>query len=474
MKKSALRIICFLLILIICLGYTNSLFKFKYSDGIYGVTKFYELEKDTVDVLILGSSHAFENFNTGILWDEYGMSSFVLAGSVQPMWNTYYYLKEALKTQTPELIVLEGYCTVFSSEYSDDSRIIKNNYGLHWSKDKVNSIKTSAPKERWREFLLEYTQYHTRYKELSRADFENNQGNPLYTNWKGFGCNMLTTPLEQLDISGISDRTPLFDKTEKYYRATIELAQESNIPIIVVISPYAGISENEQTLFNSAKDIADEYGVSFLNCNLTSDDIGLDWSVDASDDNHLNYLGNQKFTKYIGEYLANNYEITDHRGDENYSTWQDSAIFIRQMINNQELRDSSDLAVIEPKLHNEHYWIFLSVTGSCSTDDVVFHKLFSSLGIPEGENGIWFITNDSVAWNSSITEEDLFIQTNPHDFHLKHSAKNNGNYDDEIIIDNVDYSKVNNGVNIVVYDNLTKKVVDSIGFNSEDNYSIVR
>ena len=114
MKKSVVRIICFLLILVLCLGYANSVFKVKYGDGIYDVTKFYELEDNTVDVLFLGSSHAFEDFNTGTLWDEYGMSSFILAGSVQPMWNTYFYLKEALKTQTPKLIVLEGYCTVFS------------------------------------------------------------------------------------------------------------------------------------------------------------------------------------------------------------------------------------------------------------------------------------------------------------------------------------------------------------------------
>lgn len=109
MKKSVIRIGSFILILGVILGYVNKVFKVKYSDGIYSVTKFYELEDDTVDVLILGSSHAFENFNTGTLWDEYGMASYILAGSLQPMWNTYYYLKEALKTQTPELIVLEAF-----------------------------------------------------------------------------------------------------------------------------------------------------------------------------------------------------------------------------------------------------------------------------------------------------------------------------------------------------------------------------
>lgn len=59
----------------------NRVFKMKYGDGIYSLTKFYEQKKDSVDVLVLGSSHAFENINTGTLWDEYGMASYVLGGS---------------------------------------------------------------------------------------------------------------------------------------------------------------------------------------------------------------------------------------------------------------------------------------------------------------------------------------------------------------------------------------------------------
>lgn len=62
-----MRIICFLLILILLLYGTGNILKFKNGDGIYSLTKFYELEDDTVDVLVLGSSHAFENFNTGLL-----------------------------------------------------------------------------------------------------------------------------------------------------------------------------------------------------------------------------------------------------------------------------------------------------------------------------------------------------------------------------------------------------------------------
>ncbi len=473
MIKSAARIICFLLILVFCLGYMNSVFKFKYGDGIYDVTKFYELDDNTVDVLFLGSSHAFENFNTGTLWDEYGMSSYVLAGSVQPMWNTYYYLKEALKTQRPGLIVLEGYCTILSMEFIDDSRIIKNNYGLHWSKDKIESLKISSPQERWREFFLEYTQYHTRYNELTGEDFLKDQGNPLYTAWKGFGCNMDTKPFKQIDVSNVADRAPLFDKTEKYYRATIELALENNIPVIVVISPYAGIKVQDQQMFNTANDIAEEYNIPFLNCNLISNDIGIDWAVDAADPDHLNYRGNQKFSKYIGQYLVDNYEIPDHRGVEKYSSWQDDANYIRQMIYDQELTECSELSAITQKLKNENYWIFMSLSGSCNTANTIFSELFDSVGIPKnGETGIWFAAMDGVLWDSSMDGGEFFKTTASNDFHLKSSIDENGSCNNEIIIDNTDYTNVVSGLNIVIFDTMTKKVADSIGFNVYNDYEI--
>ena len=129
--------------------------------------------------------------------------------------------------------------------------------------------------------------------------------------------------------------TPLFNKTEQYYRATIELALKHKIPIIVVISPYAGINEQEQQIYNTASDIAAEYEIPFLNCNLLNGEIGIDWSVDNADGSHLNYSGNQKFSKYIGQYLVNNYKITDHREDKKYSTWQNQADYIRQTFYNK-------------------------------------------------------------------------------------------------------------------------------------------
>ena len=472
MKKSVIRIICFISILFMILFGINKVFKVKYSDGIYGVTKFYELEDNIVDVLFLGSSHAFADFNTGVFWDEHGMASYVLSGSVQPMWNTYYYLKEALKTQKPKLIVLEGYLTTFTDEYSDDSRIIKNNYGLKWSSDKLNSIKISSPKERWAEFILEYEQYHTRYRELSAADFLPNQNYRLYDNWKGFGCSMDTWALESTDVSDVSEREALHDKTEKYYRMTLELAQENSIPIVVVISPYAGINKNEQKMFNTARDIAAEYEIPFVNYNLLLDEIGLDYSTDAADPGHLNYRGNQKYSSYLGEYLKSNYEFPDRRNDERYSSWQYMSDYVRQMIYNQTLKENNDINTIPDFLNNKNYWVFVSVDGTCNPTDETISLFLQKLGIPvDGSQGIWLNQyGKSNIWRSGPNASEQYIRTSAHDFCMRR----NDNGINKIIIDNNEYKNVENGVNIVIYDTVTEKIIDNFGINIDDAYKVER
>lgn len=477
MKKTVIRIVCFVLILIFVLVGVNNIFKVKYGDGIYDVTKFYELENDTVDVLILGSSHAFQDFNTGVLWNEYGMASYILGGSVQPMWNTYYYLKEALKTQTPELIVLEAYMTSFLDEYSDDSRIIKNNYGLKWSVDKINSLMVSIPRERWSEFFLEYPQYHTRYTELSSEDFLENLGNTLFDDWKGFGCNMVTTSLENVDISHIEDEIPLIEKTEKYYRKVIELAKEHDIPILVVVSPYAGITEDEQAMYNMAENIADEYDVEFVNYNLNYRNIGIDYVTDVADAGHLNYRGNVKFTKEIGKYIVDNYQVTDRRGNTEYQTWQDNADYIEELISNQKLLECVDVILFLEQMNNPNYKFLVSVDGTIDSDNLNFVSIISALNIDYiGTNGLWITDNEDIIWSSgNNTEVKQYFTFDRHDICMERLlVDDNGDYANKIIVDNCEYKKVVNGINILVYSIKTESVVDCIGINADTDYTIVR
>lgn len=470
MKKSIIRIVCFLLLLGAVMYGVNNVFELKDADGIYSMTKYYQLDKNSVDVLFLGSSHAFESFNTGTLWDEYGNSSYILGGSLQPLWNTYYYLKEALKTQKPKVIVLEAYMTKLTDDYHDDVRIIKNNYGMRWSVNRVKSIQASAPNERWKEFMLANGQYHSRYATLSSADFMTNQNYTLYDDWKGLGLNMATTPLESIDVSVIDGRIDLTEKTEMYYRMIIELAQKENIPIVVVIAPYAGITEERMQQFNRAYDIAMEYDVPFINYNLLVSDMDLNFYTDSADVAHLNYKGNQKFTSYFGRWLNSEYDLPDHRGDKKYDSWQRNADYIREMIYNELLVESDKVAEIAPKLSNSNYWVMISIDGEVDTDNEVIKGFLTDMSIPaDAKTGIWLRENNGLIWSVESSEAVQYLRSQKHDFCLRSDLNEEGNYINRIIIDNIDMKVLENGINVYVFDAMTECDADLFAIDLNGN-----
>lgn len=477
MKKSVVRILCFLLLLGCVLGYVNRVLSVKDGDGIYNLKKFYELKDDTVDVLVLGSSHAFENINTGTLWDEHGIASFVLGGSVQPMWNTYYYLKEALKTQTPKLIVFEPYVLCFGKEYGDDPRIIKNTFGLKWSRDKIEDIMVSVPRERWAEFMLEYVQYHTRYSQLSEEDFLRDKGDVYYRDWKGFGCNMETMVCDKKDLSQVTESYPMTEKTEEYFRKFMELANENNIPVLIITAPYAAVTEYEQQIYNGVKELAASYGADFINYNLLYDELGLDFSMDMADTSHLNYRGNRKFTSALGDYIAAHYSVPDRRGDEAYASWERNARYISAQIANQELKEASGLAEILGKLLNPDYMLCMSVDGTCTTKAPELAALWEALRITDdADSGVWLIDNGAgVLYRSGEAESSQYVKWDRH--HLQMARAWNAEeevYQNSVLVDQADPRKVQNGVNIIVYSRTTQEVADSIGFDQDSGFALVR
>jgi hypothetical protein len=142
--KNIIGVLIFLTIFVMVFYVVDTTLKFKYADGILTIEDFYHYPDNSIDVLLLGSSHVGVNIDTIQLNEEFGIASYNLWGSVQPTWNSYYYLKEALKTQKPKVVVLEGFLTSQDYEYMDYSRIIKNTLGMKWSLNKLKAIDVSA------------------------------------------------------------------------------------------------------------------------------------------------------------------------------------------------------------------------------------------------------------------------------------------------------------------------------------------
>jgi hypothetical protein len=63
------------------------------------------------------------------------------------------------------------------------------------------------------------------------------------------------------------------------------------------------------------RDYIEEHGFTFADFSNDIDKIGIDHKTDLWNVNHFDALGSEKVTKYLCEYLVNNYDIPDRRGD---------------------------------------------------------------------------------------------------------------------------------------------------------------
>lgn len=399
-----------LVILSLLIKSTYNILSFKYGDGILGLEYLYEQDENTVDLLVLGSSHAFEDVNTAILYDRYGISSYILAGSVQPFWNSYYYLLEALRTQHPKMVILEGYMAVQDFDYSDHSRIIKNNLGIKNFFTRLESIMVSSPDEKKDDYIFSYRLWHSRYEEVNESDFAEYYDKPLYQYYKGFGMNFAKISYERPGVETFRGSVPINQKEELYFRKILEVCGQQQIPVMVVVSPYV-LTEGEQQKYNYLEEIAQEYEVPFINYNSKEEyeRIGMDFSEDMADEGHLNYQGTVKYTEVLGKDIRNYLPLGDHRGDKKYDSWEMNSKDIHARIADYEVETCNDCDTLINFYDRDNQIIYLyTISDTGRIYEAV--DLFYDLGIKDGllQDGAFYlldgasfqkVSSETLQWN---------------------------------------------------------------------------
>jgi len=280
---------------------------------------FYKMEKNSTDVIIVGSSNAFSNINPAILWNNQGIASGIFGGSAQQLWNTYYYLKEVYKYQSPKLVVLEVYYAFMDAQYLDTNNAQTNTLGLNFSLNKMEAINASVPRSDFFNFLFGLPMYHTRYTELIQdpKNFfktEDKFGSLEY----GFYPVFLTTKIERPNVN-FTDKAPIPSKSLKYLNMIIDFAKEHHSQILLLKTPNLQ-SQDIQNVYNSVGDLAKQRGIKFLDLNQHLDDLQLNFDLDFVDTVHLNDRGSKKVTDYLGNYIKENYSLPDRRGDKQYQS----------------------------------------------------------------------------------------------------------------------------------------------------------
>ena len=167
-----LRLFVLITAIVITYFFSDRLLGLKTQHGICQARDMYAQPKNTIDVVFMGSSHVHYNINTADLWANYGIASYDYSSAEQPLWISYYYLKEICKYQNPKLGVLDLYCP---AKFKDDYQyyyLTDSLNGMKFSLNKLQMLYDSCELSNIFDYFPSIVTYHSRYDELSDEDFE--------------------------------------------------------------------------------------------------------------------------------------------------------------------------------------------------------------------------------------------------------------------------------------------------------------
>ena len=256
--------------------------------------------EEMVDVAILGDSESYTLVSTYQLWKEAGIASYIGGQSGQWIGESYFSLKKILKRQSPKVLILE------TNEFFSrgDASVIK---------DAAKSAQEFARQ------MFPILKYH-RFWKMEPADPK------LQTTiFNGFELRAAVAPYTGgVYMHATDDRTPVTFITRYYLDKIKRLCDAHGTKLLFVTAP-SPVNHTMQR-HNEVQALADALAVPYLDLNLNTEELGIDWNLDTLDGgDHLNYTGCQKATAYLQRYMQTHYTLPDRRDDVGYEAWNRQA-----------------------------------------------------------------------------------------------------------------------------------------------------
>ncbi|WP_249030460.1 hypothetical protein [Tannockella kyphosi] len=315
-----LLLILYLLQLLLIPKYMTSLIEGAFIEEYYYNQEGYD-EKDH-DVIFIGDCEVYSNFIPAVLYEEYGINSYVRGSAQQLIWQSYYILEDTLNYEVPDVVVFN----VSTIRYDEPQKEEYNRMtldGMNWSISKINSITTSMLES---ESLLDYVfpilRYHSRWSELTFEDFEYMFSSDLVS-YNGYYLRVDTQPYTSVPNGSVLETYDISENVLEYLDKITNLCDENDIELILIKAPSLypyWYDEWDEQITNYALN----NDITYINFLDYTNEIGLDYNTDTYDGgSHLNLYGATKLTSYFGEILSTQFELEDRSDEEVLSSlWE--------------------------------------------------------------------------------------------------------------------------------------------------------
>lgn len=324
-KKTAFRVLASALVVVVTLGLLQRLVVPKYVDGIVEgafVAEYYKEVKDH-DVIFVGDCEVYENFSPAVLWQEFGINSYIRGSAEQYIFQSYYLLEDAFRYEKPEVVIFNIQSLQFSEAQSEAYNRMSLE-GMKWSSTKVKAIFASMKEgEHFLDYLFPILRYHTRWSQLESTDVE------YLFETKSVSFNGYYMRVDVKAAENVPTGKPLADysfgeNAWKYLDMMVELCEKEGVELVLIkapsLYPYWYPQWEEQV-----EEYAREKGLPYINFLELQEETGIDYTTDTYDGGlHMNLSGAEKLSRWLGSWLMENASLTDRRGEEDLSArWEE-------------------------------------------------------------------------------------------------------------------------------------------------------
>lgn len=315
--------------------------------GRWRFAGFYGEEKDTIDVVTIGSSAMYRYFNNPVFWEEYHLTSYNLCSASQLVEVVGDLIDEAQKEQAPQLFVVETRKFVKyddlkrkfgqpQQEEQDEDEItdaadglenvelrrVTDNMKYSWNRFEMIEKQVEGNWQQKLDYHLDIIRYHRNWESLSDINDLKYYKNSKKNVKKGWSSVFAVKPKKPIGVLENTEPLPIGKKAEEELVKLLEKCQKEQINVVFVSTPW--VANEEQRRRNKyAGELIESYGFRFYDGNEHVEEAGIDYASDFYDGAHVNMWGAEKFTKAFGKYLVENYDLDTKQKKSVEKSWNE-------------------------------------------------------------------------------------------------------------------------------------------------------
>ena len=451
---------------------------FKNEDANYGLG-FRMVDKDTIDVLVLGSSHAQYSFSPVFFYEQTGLYSYVLGSACQPLEVSYEMLKEALKTQQPKVVVLEVFTATPRRDVCEgDGCYVIAAYQMQ-GQERINTFNYLEAKKA-ASYYNEFINNHNNWKDIDLASFstaslkiENVYAENYYTDgYSDLGYEFTDAPANYPPNwwhghDGGDDYTEEveLDELDQWALTKIyELCQERGIQLVFYKTPIDSMRSIDKAYLNKVFAWAEERAIPYVNFFAEQRSLGFYMGI-HSDSYHLNVTGANIVTNYLAALIKGLPITFEHKYNQ---ALQERIDYSAQKIDVEAIKQEHDPYKYLERLKNGCDYVFVRYSPYYTVDRMDVAGYLAALGVSDfklGQSYFALIKNGEVIAQGEETLRGVF---NDHGIYADNGA---------LIIDCNEYAYEANNLSIACIDlnygyaKLIKSIDTSRGFDlGYENY----